>query len=170
MLGRLFILFTLVPAIELFLLIEIGQRLGGLTTLGLVLLTGALGAALAKAEGLRVLREWRSSLAEGRVPADSVASGALVLVGGVLLITPGVLTDVVGLSLLVPALRRPIAGYLLRRVETAIARGTLHVVHTHPASARPEAHTPWPRDVIDVEGESVSSSHAELPRAPDRRH
>ena len=117
MLGRLFLLFTLVPALELWLLITIGGWLGPLPTLGLVVATGLAGAALAKREGFRVLRSWQEAGARGELPKDGIISSALVLVGGVLLVTPGVVTDIVGLTLLIPGARRFAAKQIKARLE-----------------------------------------------------
>ncbi len=168
MLGKLFLLFTIVPAVELYLLIQIGERIGGLATLAMLLATGILGAALARAEGLRVLRTWQSSLAAGTVPPDGVISGALVLLGGVLLITPGVLTDVAGLLLLVPVVRRPIAHFVARRLEQAVAKGSVRVVQMRGAPGDPFTPRRPPRhsDVIDVEGEPVADDPPSRQRLP----
>lgn len=158
MLGKLFLLFTIVPTVELYLLIQIGKQVGGLATIAMVIGMGLLGAMLARAEGLRVLREWQQSLARGTVPADGVVSGVLVLLGGVLLITPGVLSDVAGLLLFIPQIRRAVAHYVTRRLERAVAQGTLRVVQTPPMGRSPFASRQDPftrRDVIDVEGEPV---------------
>jgi len=114
-------LFTVVPAVELYLLITIGQHLGAGPTIGVVLGTGLLGAWLAKREGGRVMRQWQGAMARGEIPKEGVVSSLLVLVGGVLLVTPGVVTDVTGLLLLVPWTRRAVAhvvrGQLERRVQ-----------------------------------------------------
>ena len=177
MFGKLFLLFTIVPAIELYLLIQIGERMGAGATLALVLLTGVLGAALARREGLRVLRVWQNALAQGRVPEEGVVSGLLVLVGGVLLITPGLLTDVAGLLLLVPAVRRVVAAVLSSRIEAAISSGTIRVVRgasfEHEVFATDGAFRArrWSTkgdgygvapDVIDTDGESVPSQSGRL--------
>lgn len=164
--GKLFLLFTLVPLCELYLLLRIGEWLGGLATITLVLVTGALGAAMARLEGLRVLRSWQSALAEGRLPEDGVVSGVLVLVGGVLLVTPGVLTDAAGLALLVPVTRRLIARQLTRRLERAIANGTVQVIRM-PGAAWPDQDMrpgATRTDVIDTEGETVDGGPAEADR------
>lgn len=160
--GRLFLLFTVVPLVDLYLLLRIGGRIGGTATLALVLVTGALGAALARAEGTRVLRAWQQALAAGTVPADGVVSGVLVLVGGALLVTPGVLTDAVGLLLLLPATRRLIARLVIARVQRAIERGSIHVVQTRMGAPGPFPYGGGQRgpsrndgDIIDVEGETV---------------
>lgn len=117
-LGRLFLLFTLVPIAELYLLIGIGKALGALPTVALVLVTGLLGASLARREGTRVLTQWREATLRGEMPKEGVVSSLLVLVGGILLITPGVLTDVVGLSLLFPPTRRLAASMVRKRVQS----------------------------------------------------
>lgn len=123
----LFLAFTVVPLLELYLLISIGQWAGAGPTIGLVLVTGLLGAWLAKREGRRVMRSWRAAVAQGRLPEDGILNGALVLVGGVLLITPGVLTDAVGLLLLIPPTRRWIAAGLRRALARRMEAGTLRV-------------------------------------------
>ncbi|MBI2204534.1 MAG: FxsA family protein, partial [Candidatus Rokubacteria bacterium] len=89
-------LFIAVPLAELALLIEIGRHVGVVTTIALVIVTGALGAALARHQGLGVLRDMRGQLAAGQVPASSLVDGLIILVAAALLITPGILTDTVG--------------------------------------------------------------------------
>lgn len=106
---KLFLLFTLVPALELYLLIQIGQVMGALSTVLLIAVTGAVGAALAKREGLSVLSRLQAELQTGLPPADRLVEGLLVLIGGVLLITPGVLTDLTGFLLILPVSRRWLA-------------------------------------------------------------
>lgn len=125
----LFLAFTVVPLLELYLLIGIGRQVGVLPTLGMVLVTGLIGAWLAKREGMRVIRNWRMATSQGRLPEDGILSGALVLVGGVLLITPGVITDVMGFLLLIPVTRRFIAARLRRGLERKMQAGTLRVRH-----------------------------------------
>jgi len=115
---RLLLLFTLVPLSELFLLVELGRRLGTWPTIALVLATGALGAWLARRQGLRVLAEIRAEQAAGRLPTAALVDGLLVLVAGAVLLTPGLLTDLCGFALLVPAIR----GAIRRRLSTAFGR------------------------------------------------
>ncbi len=112
MLGKLFLLFTVVPVVELYLLITIGGWVGAEATVGIVFVTGMLGATLARKEGTRVWRQWQEAVAAGQIPKEGVVSSLLVLVGGVLLVTPGVLTDITGLALLIPPTRRLVAGVL----------------------------------------------------------
>ena len=107
--ARLLLLFTVVPALELYLLIALGQWIGAPYTVGIILVTGGLGAWLAKREGLGVLRQLQAEAQQGIPPAQRLVEGLLVLVGGVLLITPGVVTDLCGFLLIMPWTRRWLA-------------------------------------------------------------
>ena len=127
LLGRLILLFTVVPALELALLIEIGQLIGTLYTLALIIGTGVLGAALARSQGLRVLREVQAEFAQGRLPAGSLVDGLLILIAGALLMTPGVLTDAVGFACLTPVLRRQVRRRLQQRFERVLREGRVDV-------------------------------------------
>ena len=125
--GRLLVLFIVVPAVELALLIEIGRRVGTLATLGLIVVTGILGAALARHQGLGVLRRVQAELAAGRVPAGSLLDGVFILFAGALLMTPGILTDAVGFLCLVPGVRTLIKRELWRRFERAVREDRIRV-------------------------------------------
>lgn len=120
-------LFIIVPLVEVYLLFGLSHLMGFWATVALVLVTGVLGASLAKREGLRVLGRWQAALAEARMPEEGVLDGLLVLVGGVLLVTPGVLTDLTGLLLLLPPTRKVAAAWLRRRAERSIAAGEAQV-------------------------------------------
>lgn len=102
---KLIVGFTLVPFMELYLLMAIAQRTSFMTTVAIVLLTGVLGAYFARREGRSVLTNIQNSLNMGQMPANQLIHGLCVLIGSVLLITPGVMTDFVGLSLLLPVTR-----------------------------------------------------------------
>ncbi len=128
LLGRLALLFVVVPIIELVLLIELGQVVGLLPTLALVVFTGVAGAWLARAEGLRVFLSFQRELASGKLPGQAMTDGISVLVGGAFLLTPGILTDVAGFSLLLPPTRRWIQRHVRRRLERQIEDGTIRVV------------------------------------------
>lgn len=107
--GRMFIklllLFTIIPAVELALLIELGQYMGVLATIILVASTGLIGVSLAKSQGYIVIKKIKVSLNQGRMPADDLIGGLLILIGGTMLLTPGLLTDLTGFSLIIPATR-----------------------------------------------------------------
>lgn len=111
---KLFLLFTVVPAVELFLLLQIGALLGPTPTFLMLLASGILGAWLAKREGAGVLRQLQVDLAQGLPPASRLVEGALVIAGSLLLITPGVLTDFAGILVLVPPVRRWLAPRVVR--------------------------------------------------------
>ncbi|HEY6725099.1 MAG TPA: FxsA family protein [Polyangiaceae bacterium] len=123
MLRGLVVLFIVVPILELYLLTLIARATSFWVALGLAVGTGVVGGILAKREGLRVWRRWQAAMREMRVPDEGVISGMLVLLGGVLLVTPGVLTDVAGMLLLIPPTRRTIAAWVRRRVDVQL--GTL---------------------------------------------
>lgn len=131
-LGRLALLFVIVPIVELMLLIELGQFVGLLPTLALVMLTGISGAILARAEGFRVFLQFQKELAAGRLPGQAMLDGISVLIGAAFLLTPGVLTDFVGFSLLFPPSRRWIQKRLRARLERQIADGTIRVATMGP--------------------------------------
>ncbi len=122
MFARLLLLFTVVPLIELYLLIEVGTVIGAPSTILLVLGTGALGAILARLEGLRTLRQIQRNLAQGIVPAEEMLDGVIILAAGLLLITPGILTDAFGFLLLVPVTRNAFKRRLRRRFDRTTVR------------------------------------------------
>lgn len=148
--GRLFLLFTVVPLVELYLLISIGRLLGPGPTIALVLITGALGAWFARLEGARVIRRWQEAMARQQLPKDGVIDGFLIFIGGVMLITPGILTDIAGLSMVMPPSRRLIAGFVRRWVERQIATGRVQVYAPGYNAGGPQR-----PGVIDIEGEVV---------------
>lgn len=161
--GLLVLLLFLLPFVDLLLLVPVARAIGFFPLLALVLAMGFLGAAFAQSQGRRVLAEWQSALAQGRVPEEGIVGGVLTLAGALLLITPGVLTDVLGLVLLTPPLRRPIAGLISRHLTQQLANGRVQVVTGRSARPRP---TPVPEtevgrarfrpgEVIDTEGEEV---------------
>jgi UPF0716 protein FxsA len=120
---KLFLLFTLIPAVEMILLLKLAEVMGAWETVGLILVTGLVGATLAKREGLTVLRQLAAEASQGLPPADRLVEGLMVLIGGVLLITPGVLTDLTGFFLIFPLTRRPLAPLIKRLVVSRLLGG-----------------------------------------------
>lgn len=122
LLARLFFLFVAFPLLELAILIWVGTRIGVWPTIGIVLGTGALGAYLARLEGLRVWHRIQHDLATGRMPVAEVVDGLMIFLAGILLLTPGLLTDALGFALLVPrtrkAFRHAVGRRLRRMAET----------------------------------------------------
>ncbi|HEX9788781.1 MAG TPA: FxsA family protein [Candidatus Binatia bacterium] len=127
MLGRIFLFFTIVPLVELFILIKIGGHIGALNTILLVIFTVLLGAMLVRMEGLRTLRQIQSSLARGQLPAEELIDGVLIFAGGILLVTPGVLTDLCALILLLPYTRMHFKRWLRRRFDRMVASGNVRL-------------------------------------------
>jgi UPF0716 protein FxsA len=115
-------LFIGLPLLDTLVLVVLGRYIGFWETIAMVLLSGLLGAGLAKRQGLRVLAQMQRDMAEGRVPAQGLVDAAIILVAGGMLAAPGFITDIVGLALLVPAVRVPIKNSLRRRLETMVVR------------------------------------------------
>ena len=115
MFFKLFLLFTSVTALELLILMPVASSIGIGWTVLMIIVTALIGAKLAQREGARAWKQVMQDLSMGMVPNDSIIDGLIVLVGCVLLVTPGVLTDLVGLSVLFPIVRRPIRAILKNR-------------------------------------------------------
>ncbi|MEJ2048894.1 MAG: FxsA family protein [Calditrichota bacterium] len=105
MFFRLFLLFTIIPVIELYVIIKIGGMIGALNTILIILTTAVIGAYLAKQQGLLVIRNIRQAVQGGRVPGRELLHGLIVLLGGLMLLTPGFITDIIGISALIPPIR-----------------------------------------------------------------
>lgn len=132
MLFRLFLLFTVVPILELYFLLVLGRHVGFLPTVGLVIFTGALGAWLARSQGLATLNEIRTQQSMGRMPATAMVDGLLILIAGAVLLTPGLLTDLAGFFLLIPQGRRWIRAAVQKKLADSMRRGQNQVVIIHP--------------------------------------
>lgn len=109
-------LFVLVPLLEIYLLVEIGEVIGAFRTVILVVATALLGATLVRAQGLVTLARLQTELQRGEVPAVAMLEGVTLLVAGALLLTPGFFTDAVGFLILVPSLRTRLIHWLLARL------------------------------------------------------
>ncbi len=130
MFVRLLLLFTVIPVVELWLLIRIGSVIGAGPTILLVLATGVVGASLARREGFSVLQTIQARTARGEFPADAMIDGLCILLAGMVLITPGVITDVLGFLLLIPPTRTLLKGVIARFIRRAAAQGSIHVAGT----------------------------------------
>jgi len=131
-LGRLLLLFITLPLLELILLLQIGSLVGAWPTFGLVVTTGLLGAALARSQGLRVVAAVQRRLAQGELPGEELMDGLAVLVGGAFLLTPGVLTDLLGFALLLPFTRSAIRRGVEARLAKGLREGTVRVQVLRP--------------------------------------
>jgi UPF0716 protein FxsA len=140
----LLILFILWPFAELTLLVRLGHATGAMTAIGVVVLTGVLGAALARREGLKVWYRIRQELAAGHMPGDQLLDAVLILVAGVLLILPGLITDVIGILLLIP----PVRAFVGRRLRSKF-RTRFTIMHVGTPQPNPDD------GFIDVEAHEV---------------
>lgn len=121
------ILFVVAFGLELWGLITIGSWIGGWNTVLLVILTGILGAWLAKQQGMQVFRMVQHQLSRGQMPTDSLIDGALIMIGGILLLLPGFVTDVIGLVFLIPYTRMIIRHLLKRWLWNLISSGRVQL-------------------------------------------
>ncbi len=133
---QLLLLFTIVPLVELWLLVRLSGVFGFWTTIALVLGTGMAGAALARWQGFQVIQRVQAEMRQGMLPAQAMGDGALIFGAGLLLITPGILTDALGLALLIPPLRRLVLKGV-RHWFTKHVRLQTQAFHMGPNGAHP---------------------------------
>jgi UPF0716 protein FxsA len=119
------IIFISVPILELYLFLHVGAMIGVGPTIGLVILTGIVGSWMVRQQGLKTLSLIQQDLSSGKLPTQRLLSGLLIIIGGVLLITPGMATDVVGFMLMVPGNRRLIISYISKYFQQRINDGTI---------------------------------------------
>ena len=124
MFGFLLLLFAVVTLAEIWLIVQVNQVLGGWETFGLLILDSAIGAWLVKREGMSILAKIQRSLGEGELPTNSLIDGLLVLVAGALMLTPGFLTDGLGLLLLLPPTRAIVREILKKRFAGRVQVGS----------------------------------------------
>ena len=122
MIWKLFLAFTIIPVSEIYILIAIGGQIGILPSIGLVILTGIVGASLARSQGLQTLGRIRDSFQQGVVPGEELLNALLIAIAGIVLLTPGFLTDAVGLFLLIPTTQALCREWLKRRMELIYAQ------------------------------------------------
>jgi UPF0716 protein FxsA len=150
-----FAVFIVVPLLEIFAFIQVGSAIGALPTLALIVLTAVVGAFLVRWQGLKVVMDARQSLARDELPLAAAVHGGLLLLAGLLLVTPGFVTDAAGFLLLVPGLRALVAIRIWN---------WLHVrTKTRNRSAADSARRP-----VVIEGEAVEIDRNEKPHEPDR--
>jgi UPF0716 protein FxsA len=149
------LLLLVVPILEIYVIIQIGQVIGGWPTVGLLIVESALGAWLIKREGRRAWNALQSSLQTGKMPGRELADGALVLIGGTLLLTPGFVTDIFGFFFVLPftrpLARRGLSAFLGRRFSTQLGGANLTGFMPGPGGAGPTRPGPASDDVIKGE-------------------
>ncbi|MDX2493773.1 MAG: FxsA family protein [Desulfuromusa sp.] len=123
---KLLIVFTVVPIIELYVLIEAGRQIGVGATIGMIFLTGIAGAYLARSQGFNLINRIQTEMNQGRIPAEEMMNGAMILSGGLLLLTPGFCTDLFGFCLLTPVTRQFFKVWLKKWLDLKIQRGEIN--------------------------------------------
>ena len=121
MFQLLFILFIIIPIIEITVIMQVGALLGLWPTVAIVILSAWLGAKYVRQQGLATLQSVQSKMAQGEMPSGEIVTGLMLLVAGVLLVTPGFVTDIFGLSLLIPAVRKSIAAKAQKHINVKAA-------------------------------------------------
>ncbi len=154
MLGKLFLAFVLVPIFDLYLLVKIGGEIGTLNTVMLVLLTAFVGAALARSQGMAAMQKVRENMDQGIMPAEEILDAVIIFAAGLTLLTPGFITDTLGLLLLFP----PTRGYFKRWLRIKMANWkknpNVHMTYQHTefkAWTNPEPRSHEIENVIDIE-------------------
>ena len=127
MFSRLFLIFTIVPIIELTLLIKVGSYIGAINTILVVILTAAIGAYMVKMEGLGVMYRIQKNMQEGIFPADELVNGMMILVAGALLLTPGFFTDVIGFLMVLPFTRNRIRIFAMKYIKSKMPPGDIEI-------------------------------------------
>ncbi|MFJ5716733.1 FxsA family protein [Neobacillus sp. NPDC093127] len=124
----LFILIIAIPAAEIGLLLFSGKTIGVWPTLLLIILTGVIGAYLAKREGLQTIRKAQAQLQNGQIPGEAVLDGICILAGGILLLLPGFITDISGFLMLFPPTRRVFKFFMINSLRKRIQRGNIKII------------------------------------------
>lgn len=124
----LILLFILIPAAEIGVLLLSGNTIGIWPTVALLIATGILGSYLAKKQGMNTLRKVQEQLQYGRMPGDEILNGVCILLGGVMLLSPGFLTDIFGLILLLPSTRAILKPIILKMLQKWMNKGTFTII------------------------------------------
>lgn len=132
MIGKLVVLFILLPLIDLYLLLQIAAWIGVLETVALVIVTGIAGGILARRQGVQTVRRVQYRLERGEQPSRELADGALILIGAALLVTPGVVTDAAGFLLLLPLTRPHVREWLKQYLAGKVQAGQIDVEFRTP--------------------------------------
>jgi UPF0716 protein FxsA len=169
----LFLLFVAVPVVELWLLIRIGRAIHAGPTIALVILTGIIGAALARREGMRALVKIQDRISSGTIPTDDMIEGMMIFVAAVLLVTPGVITDAVGFGLLIAPIRRMVRKMLQTQFSHRVATRSARTTTVHFGGAEffggGAPHTPENNDqFIDVTYRDVTPDANGKPDANEK--
>lgn len=135
---RLLLLFVTIPLVELFILIKVGKYLGTGNTILIVILTGILGAAFARSQGAGIFYKIRQILNQGKIPGNEMIQGILIFTGGIMLITPGFLTDILGFLLILPFSRKFFSSFLISYIKKKIESGRVRFYQQNSDFSEPD--------------------------------
>ncbi len=127
MFFKLFLIFAVIPVIELALLIKVGSIIGTMNTISIVILTAIIGAYMVKLEGLGVMSRIQANMQEGIFPAEELINGMLILIAGALLLTPGFFTDVIGFFMVIPVSRNFLKRIVRRYIDKKMSSGEIRI-------------------------------------------
>lgn len=153
MFRLLFLLFIIIPIIEISVLMQVGAVLGLWPTIAVVIFTAWLGAKYVRQQGLSTLNSVQTKMAQGQMPSDEIVTGLMLLVAGVFLVTPGFVTDIFGLSLLIPAVRNSIVAGVKAQMKNNAGSSQHFQFHTHSQN----------RDNFSEQQESPFQDHIQSP-------
>ncbi|ABL98750.1 FxsA family protein [Shewanella amazonensis] len=147
------LIFILIPVVELSVLIRVGEALGSLTTVALVLFTAVVGVSLVRSQGLSTLMQAQQKMARGEAPTSELVQGMMLAMAGVLLLIPGFVTDFIGLLLLTPITRKPLAALLLKRLQLkVVGQGGFGANSQGPFGQGPFGQGPFGNDPFNRQG------------------
>ncbi|WP_206483260.1 FxsA family protein [Thalassotalea sp. G2M2-11] len=156
----LFFLFIVIPIIEIAVLMQVGAMLGVWPTIAIVIITAWLGAKNVKQQGMATVQSLQNKMAMGEMPSEDIVAGLLLLVAGVLLVTPGFVTDIFGLSLLIPQFRTLLIGAVQRHLTvSSIGAGQGFAFHHHTVYGQPEERSVKPDSVTNKEPSIGTQPH-----------
>jgi len=158
----LILLFIVVPIAEIYVIIQVGQAIGALWTIALLIADSILGSLLMRSQGRQAWRRFNAAIASGRPPAREAFDGALVIFGGAFLLAPGFITDVLGLSLLLPPSRALVRRFIVRAVLGRTPAGRMAMFATRRARGGRDTTAPPPGDV-DGTAQEIRSEPPQLP-------
>ncbi|MFY8273967.1 FxsA family protein [Pseudoalteromonas sp. SSDWG2] len=144
MFRALFLLFIIIPIVEIALLIQVSEVIGGFATIALIVITAIIGAKLVKQQGVGAMRDAQVQMAQGQIPAEQMFTGICVIIAGVLLLTPGIMTDVFGFLLLTPAVRKRMAKAFASHAQVHMTQGggfSAHYQSSHTRHHSAEQHS-----------------------------
>lgn len=156
MFSVLVLLFTVIPALEIYLLFKMGGEFGALNTIWFVIATGVIGASLAKSQGLAILQKIQAEMQNGGVPGKQIIQGLMIFAGGLLLLTPGFITDFTGFCLVMPGPRHLLMVFVSKMLEKAIKNGNFQFqAHNFGSGMHSSSHQSeqLPSDVFEAEYE-----------------